>query len=109
MSNDANRHICGDQTALMNWYQRLEYIRSKLDLSYRELGDLTGTSPTQVGRWMDGEAHPTGPQKAIIQGLHEWSSSERSFEGGKGHLLHTARQFGHYDFLKLLFCRNGGN
>lgn len=109
MSNRLNRYICSDQAALMNWVAQFKHIRSELDLSYREIADLTGTSPTQVGRWKNNEAEPTGPQKAIIQGLHEWvsDSSDRSFEG-KTYLLQTARQYGHYDFFNLLFCGSEG-
>lgn len=87
---------------IMNWHTRLTQVKAEMDFSFKEIAELTGTSSTQVRRWRDGEASPTGPQKAIIEGLHDWLV-EDTF-GGKSYLLEVARRDGHYEFLQTLLC-----
>lgn len=90
----------------MSWYMQLEFCKQQLDFTYQEIADLTGTSHTQVRRWRDQKAQPTGPQKAIIKGIYEWGRDNGI--GGKSYLVDCARRHGHYQFLKMVFCENTG-
>lgn len=79
--------------------------RENMDLTYAEIGELTGTSHTQVQRWMDGEAEPSGVQKTILDGLHRWSM--RDDIGGKHVLLNLLEKGRHDVVMRKLICPNG--
>jgi hypothetical protein len=87
----------------MGWYSKLEFCQKRGDFSDHEIAELTGTSHTQVRRWREREAEPTGVQAAIIEALTDWIQS-RSL-GGKPHLLTILRKQGHRSALELLFCQ----
>lgn len=88
---------------LMGWYSKLEHCQKRRDFSDHEIAELTGTSHTQVRRWREREAEPTGVQAAILEALVEWIGSNTL--GGKPYLLSILRKQGHRNALELLFCQ----
>lgn len=84
-----------------NYYDALRVCRNTLDLSYREIGEMTGASHTQVQRWMDSdhEAQPNGLQEAVLIGICDWNDR---YTGGKTRLLRLLRKRGHHSFLKKI-------
>lgn len=88
--------------APMDWHTHLKHCKDRHGFTDYEIAELTGTSHTQVRRWRDWEAGPTGPQEAIIEAIDKWLSGNAL--AGKNSLLNTARKRGHYAVLETIFC-----
>jgi transcriptional regulator with XRE-family HTH domain len=87
----------------MDWHSALKRCKAEEGLSDHEIGEITGTSHTQVRRWREQEATPTGPQEAIIVALTEWLQRDSSV-GGKSYLIGIVRKRGHREALETIFC-----
>jgi hypothetical protein len=86
----------------MDWYTHLKNCKDKHGFTDYEIAELTGTSHTQVRRWRNWEALPTGPQDAIIKAVDDWLDGNAL--AGKNHLLRIAQRRGHYSLLETIFC-----
>jgi DNA-binding transcriptional regulator YiaG len=76
---------------MMDWHSALEHCKAEHckaeeGFSDHEIAETTGTSHTQVRRWREQEATPTGPQEAIIEALTEWLQQESTIVG-KSYLI----------------------
>lgn len=87
----------------MHFSTKVQKCRVSLDLSYRELGELTCASHTQVRRWANRDAQPTALQEAVLDGLRQCAEGF----GGKAYLLDVMRKRGYEDLLRALFCHRG--
>jgi transcriptional regulator with XRE-family HTH domain len=86
----------------MDWHSALKRCKAEEGLSDHEIGEITGTSHTQVRRWREQEATPTGPQEAIIVALTEWLQQDTIV--GKSYLIESVRRHGHRKALEMIFC-----
>jgi hypothetical protein len=81
---------------------KLRVIKSSLELTNREIAELTCSSHTQVSRWMKHDAEPTGLQKIVLDGLYEWTENDGI--GGKSVLLDLVRREGHKALVREFVC-----
>jgi DNA-binding transcriptional regulator YiaG len=47
--------------------KELRFLRSQMDLTQRELGDILGQSSQQVARWEKGQSEISGPAERLIR------------------------------------------
>lgn len=83
------------------WDEALHECRDEIDLSYRELAEITGVSHAQVQRWNDpdSEGEPSGLHKAILISICQWNDR---YIRSKVDLLRVLRKRGHLRMLKKI-------